>query len=198
MSFDLSVYAMQLPADLEKSWLDELLRAGYECELPPGFKLAEQEFDLMLKVNKFPERRKRVQPGVPLLVWIDFYCVKREEMDAQELLDLPDDAKELSHEFHFRTAAGRTEVTLAIQIMGAVALAKVTRGFLSDPQEGVFASLDQVDAYAADEMRKYVKLDDAGETPFVEWPPSDPVQQKTFKSAPPLTRPKRSWWNPFG
>jgi len=97
MSFDLSVYAMQLPADLEKSWLDELQRARFECELPPGFKLAEQEFDLMLKVNKFPERRKRVQPGVPLLVWIDFYCVEREKIDAQELVDLPDDAKGLSH-----------------------------------------------------------------------------------------------------
>jgi hypothetical protein len=191
MSIDYTVFARDIPENLESRWLSALGQAGFVCELRPGTNLLDEEHETgpYLKVTAFPGSEHRLRPNVPLLAGFGLSMVN---LDSSARERLPESARECTRRFEFYTSAGRTTLAHALQLFGAAALAIVTNGILRDPQSGVDLPAEK----ALEHARRSTAGDnfEDGAIPFQEWPPESFDEELEYEFPEPIRTPRRESW----
>jgi hypothetical protein len=142
---------------------------------------------------RYPTKRKRVRPDVPLLVGVGFTPMSRQSAEQRGFLThVPETAKAFTWQFHFRTAAGRSPIAYATQYLAAAALALVTNGCFEDEQGDLYRP-EKAMAWG---LRIAADTTDIGATPFESWPPLSYEDERRFVFAEPIQAPprQRPWW----
>jgi len=115
---------------------------------------------------------------------------------------VPKEARELKFAFLFRTAAGRSNLALALEALGAAVLAKVTNGYYRDPQEGLLLPGADAVSRLVTEFRKTGIVTDIDCMPFEAWPPLNYEEERNFRFPERLGSPSppsnavriKKWW----
>jgi hypothetical protein len=138
MSFSLEVFAVVLPEDLSRLWIDGLTRHGLTVQGHPQLDLRRWRggwisFRCVADIPGYPPRA--FAAGFELDVDVEVEGVPLADDTPDEVRELLGESKAL---FHFSTPSSRTVGDLRLQSFGAAVLADVCGGAVYDPQRDEF------------------------------------------------------------
>jgi len=143
-------------------FLDSL---GYKCELSPdfSFSITDERF-FGIKVLDYPSEKPRVKPERNFIV-----CIGAEELLSNNFeIDEPIWANS-KQKLIFRSSAGRSNLTYAMQNLLCGYLAQETNGYLYDPQQGDLLGPAEAVRNELESIKKYGAPHDLREQEFHDW-----------------------------
>ena len=180
MSVDVAAYVNDLPQNWRQLVCAEMRFLGLSVELHPFFDPFDPDQDtLWVKVIDF-KSEIRTQAVADLLIGCGFSYESRDSVESRGRWRLyPTDAREKVHFFGLHSAAGRSRLTVSLQVTFAAALAVVADGVFHD-------QMNDVVYLPGGDLRNFIQhqmqeLTESGAIPFETWPPSDADEVEEYR-----------------